>query len=102
MSEVVTPLIYQFGIGGIGGFIVGFAVKKIGKIVAVILGLILILLIYLSTQAIISINYSALFDWLAGSLGLVGSAFSWVAGIISLLPFAGSFVAGFLLGFKIG
>jgi len=102
MSEIVSPLIYQLGIGGIGGFIVGFAVKKIGKIVAVILGLILILLIYLSTQAIISINYSALFDWLAGSLGLVGSAFSWIVGIISLLPFAGSFVGGFLLGFKLG
>lgn len=102
MSEIVSPLIYQLGIGGIGGFIVGYAIKKIGKIIAVIIGLILIFLIYLSTQAIISINYGALFDWLAGSLGMVGSAFSWVVGIISLLPFAGSFVVGFLLGFKLG
>jgi uncharacterized membrane protein (Fun14 family) len=59
-------------------------------------------LIYLGTQGIISINYTALLDALSGSLGSLGSAFSWLISIISLIPFAGSFVVGLLLGLKIG
>ncbi len=102
MSEVISPIVYQLGIGGIGGLIVGFAVKKIGKIIAFIVGLGLIALIYLSTQGIISINWGPLWSAIAGGLGLATSAFNWIVGVISLLPFAGSFVAGFLIGFKIG
>jgi uncharacterized membrane protein (Fun14 family) len=34
------------GIGGIGGFIVGYAFKKLLKIVAVIVGLFILALIY--------------------------------------------------------
>ena len=32
MSEILTPVVYQLGLGGIGGFIVGYAIKKIVKI----------------------------------------------------------------------
>ena len=102
MSEVLSPIVYQLGIGGIGGFTVGFAVKKIGKIIAFFIGLGLIALIYLSTQGIININYGALWNSLASGLGLATSAFNWIVGVISLLPFAGSFIVGFLIGFKIG
>jgi uncharacterized membrane protein (Fun14 family) len=28
MSEVITPVVYQLGLGAVGGFIVGFALKK--------------------------------------------------------------------------
>jgi uncharacterized membrane protein (Fun14 family) len=93
---------FQLGAGGIGGFIVGYAVKKISKLVAVVIGLFLIALIYLGTQNIISINYDALWKAMADAFGLASSGFSWLVGIISLLPFAGSFVVGFLLGFKLG
>jgi uncharacterized membrane protein (Fun14 family) len=93
---------FQLGAGGIGGFIVGYAVKKISKLVAVVIGLFLIALIYLGTQNIISINYDALWKAMADAFGLASSGFSWLIGIISLLPFAGSFVVGFLLGFKLG
>jgi len=102
MSEIVSPLVYQLGIGGIGGFIVGYAVKKISKLIAVVIGLFIIVLLYLGTQGIISINYSALWNALAGSLGFAGQAASWLIGLISLLPFMGSFIVGFLLGFKLG
>jgi len=102
MSEILSPLVYQLGIGAIGGFIVGYAVKKIGKLIAIVIGLFIIALIYLGVKGIISINYEALWTVLAGLLGMAGSAFSWTVGIISLLPFAGSFIAGFLLGFKLG
>jgi len=102
MSEILSPLVYQLGIGGIGGFIVGYAMKKISKLIIVLIGLFMIALIYLGTQGIIGINYGALFDLLAKSLGLAESAFSWLVGLISLIPFMGSFLVGFLLGFKLG
>ncbi len=102
MSEVLTPLVYQLGVGGIGGLIIGFTLKKISKIFIMIIGIFLIALIYLGTQNIISINYTALFDALQKSILLVNPAINWVIGLVSLLPFAGSFVAGFFIGFKLG
>lgn len=102
MSELFPSLGYQVGIGAVGGFIVGYAVKKMSKLIVMLVGLFLIVLIYLGTQGIISINYEALWKALANSLGMAESAFSWLVSIISLLPFAGSFIAAFLLGFKLG
>jgi uncharacterized membrane protein (Fun14 family) len=102
MSEIISPLAYQLGLGGIGGFIVGFAVKKLSKLIAILIGLFIIALIYLSTRGIISINYEKLWDALKNALGFVGQATEWFISVISLLPFMGSFVVGFLLGFKLG
>jgi uncharacterized membrane protein (Fun14 family) len=102
MSEIISPLAYQLGLGGIGGFIVGYAVKKLSKLIAIVIGLFIIALIYLGTQGIISINYGALWEKLEGIVGSAEHVFSWFIGLISLLPFMGSFVVGFLLGFKLG
>ena len=102
MSEIVSPLVFQLGIGGVGGFIVGFALKKLSKLVLFLTGLFILALIYLSTQGIINVDYASLFNALSGLIGSAGAAFSWLVGVISLLPFAGSFLVGFLLGFKIG
>jgi uncharacterized membrane protein (Fun14 family) len=102
MSEVVTPLVFQLGVGGVGGFIVGFAVKKLSKLILFLIGIFIIALIYLSTQGIININYTALWNALSALIGAAGSAFSWLIGVISLLPFAASFIVGFLIGLKVG
>lgn len=102
MSEVITPIVYQLGLGAIGGFIVGFAIKKITKLFIVILGLFLLALLYLGINDVISINYGALWTTVASWLGVAGQAASWIVGVISLVPFFGSFGVGLLLGFKIG
>ncbi|MEM3672859.1 MAG: FUN14 domain-containing protein [Candidatus Bathyarchaeia archaeon] len=102
MSEIVSPLVYQLGLGGIGGFIVGFAFKKISKLVLVVIGSFIIALLYMGVSGIININYERLWDSLAGLLKFAGEAAGWLIGLISIIPFFGSFFAGFLLGFKIG
>jgi uncharacterized membrane protein (Fun14 family) len=102
LSEVVAPLVFQLSVGGVGGFIVGFALKKLSKLVLVLIGVFILALIYLSTRGIININYSSLWTALANLLGSAGSAFSWLIGVISVLPFAGSFIAGLLIGLKLG
>ena len=85
-----------------GGFIVGFAIKKISKFIAFLLGLLVMLLLYLGTSGIITINYEGLWNTLAGTIGFAAQAVAWVIGLLSLLPFMGGFLAGFLLGFKFG
>jgi uncharacterized membrane protein (Fun14 family) len=102
MNELISPLAYQIGIGGIGGFIVGYAVKKISKLIIVLTGLAILALLYLGISGVISINYGKLWEALSNFLVFLGQAASWIVGLISVLPFAGSFIAGFLLGFKLG
>ncbi len=102
MSEVFSSIGYQLGLGGIGGFIVGYTLKKLSKLVVVLIGLLVIFLLYLGTSGVISINYDSLWQALANLLGLAAGAVGWIVGVISVIPFLGSFFAGFFLGFKLG
>ena len=102
MSEIITPVVYQLGIGGVGGFIVGFALKKLAKLFIVIIGIFILALLYLGINNVININYNALWTTIANALGIAGQAASWIVGVISLLPFVGSLALGFILGFKLG
>lgn len=102
MSEVLPPIVYELGIGGIGGFVVGYALKKISKLILILIGLFIAVLIYLGIKGVISVNYEALFTFISNLFGLAGNAISWFVHTIALLPFAASFIVGFLLGFKLG
>ena len=102
LSELLSPVIFQFGTGGIGGFIVGYAMKKISKLLAILVGLFIVFLLYLSTQGIITVNYGELWNALASLFAFAKESASWFIGLISLLPFMGSFIVGLILGFKLG
>lgn len=93
---------YQLGVGGIGGFIIGYTIKKISKLIIVLIGLFIMVLLYLGTTGIISINYPQLWDAIRSFPGFATQLGIWLIGLISLLPFMGSFIAGFFLGFKLG
>jgi uncharacterized membrane protein (Fun14 family) len=102
MSEIITPVVYQLGLGAVGGFVVGFALKKIAKIFLIVLGIFIVALLYLGASNIININFGALWDAVGGWLGGAGQAASWLVGLIAIIPFIGSFAVGFFLGFKLG
>ncbi len=102
MSEIATPLVFQLGTGAIGGFVVGYAIKKVAKLIVVLIGIFLLALIYLSSQGILYVNYDKLSDAVSGWLGGTGQAVNWLTPIIAHLPFAGTFLVGFFLGFKLG
>ncbi|RLI13757.1 hypothetical protein DRO41_06790 [Candidatus Bathyarchaeota archaeon] len=102
MSSVFPSVAYQLGIGGVGGFVLGYIIKKVSKLIAVLLGLFILFLLYLGVKRVISINYDALWKAIRDLLGFAGQAAGWLIGFVSLLPFMGSFIAGFLLGFKAG
>jgi len=102
LVEVITPLLTQLGVGGIAGLCVGYALMKIGRFVALILGIAFLGLEGLAYKGIININYVALEEWVNGMIGQVGIAEGILTTVISNLPFAASFLAGFYLGVKIG
>ena len=102
MSEVLTPVVYQLGVGGVLGFFAGYAVKKLTKLIAAAAGLLALLLIYLGYEGIITVNYDKLAEKVQILIGVVSQAPSMITPIISSLPFAGSFLAGAALGLKFG
>jgi len=101
LSELVIPVVYQVGIGGIGGFFVGYAIRKVAKIVAVILGIFLLSLISLAYVGTISVNYDKLTEVLS-KLTIPEQAVELLMPILANLPFAGSFTIAFLIGLKKG
>lgn len=100
-TEVFGPIAAQLGTGGIGGFLVGYSIKKVAKIVAVMLGLLFVGLQYLAYVGILQINYDKLIESAQGLTGRVGE-FTLPSFLISNIPFAGSFAAGFAIGFAKG
>lgn len=103
MSEILPSILYQLGLGGIGGFVIGYTLKKISKFLLILMGVLLIFLLYLGTRGVININYVKLEEAVMDLIGGAGQAASWLIGTtISLIPFAGSFLAGFAVGFKLG
>ncbi len=88
MVEILTPLLTQLGVGGIAGLCTGYALKKIGKFIALILGIAFIGLELLAYKGIISINYSALQEWANGVIGQVARRRVVLTVIIGNLPFA--------------
>jgi uncharacterized membrane protein (Fun14 family) len=53
----IMPFASTIGFGGIAGFLVGFALKRIMKILAVIAGVFFAALLYLESQHIVNVNW---------------------------------------------
>ncbi|MBN1358819.1 hypothetical protein JW988_08645 [Candidatus Bathyarchaeota archaeon] len=102
MSEIIGPVVYELGLGAVGGFVVGYALKKIAKIFLIVIGVFIAALLYLGASDIININFGALWNAVGGWLGGASAAASVLIGLIALIPFIGSFAIGFFLGFKLG
>jgi uncharacterized membrane protein (Fun14 family) len=101
--ESISPTLFSIGSGGLIGFLVGFAIKRIFKILAVLAGLFFGSLIYLQSQDIISINWDKLqsmsqtsVSTLAHSLTDVGQI-SVISGNLGI-PLTGGLAAGFAFG----
>jgi uncharacterized membrane protein (Fun14 family) len=98
MSEVLPPIAYQLGLGGFGGFLVGYILKKVIKI-AIVIGAVVLVLVYFAYRDVIGVNYNELIGSVSG---YVGSAWEFLTPLLSNLPFIGSFILGLMLGLKAG
>ncbi len=93
-------LALEAGGGAVIGGLIGFAAKKIAKLLAVIVGVQLVVFRYLESQGILIV------DWDALSGGLVSASEradpSYLESFISTLSVGAGFTAGFLIGFHRG
>jgi uncharacterized membrane protein (Fun14 family) len=99
-----TQLGIDVGGGAVIGGIIGFAAKKLAKVIAIILGLELALFKFLESQQILTVDWERLS---AGLLGAGEAAASqtppnWVMTVLETLSISAGFTGGFLLGFKKG
>jgi uncharacterized membrane protein (Fun14 family) len=60
IAAATSPLLTSIGFSGLIGFLIGFAVKKVMKILAVGAGIFFAALMYLESQNIVNINWDKL------------------------------------------
>jgi uncharacterized membrane protein (Fun14 family) len=117
-----SPLLTTVGFGRLIGFLIGFVIKKLFKILAIIAGIFLAALMYLEQQGILNINWDKINVAYHGALTAVtntitnsstvsgGIGGSHAAATSSFLPatmmmtnlgipLTGSMAAGFAIGF---
>lgn len=98
-----TYILFNAGAGFILGFAVGYALKKLLKLVLLFLGLITLLLLALEYYGIIQVNYGKFVQLVQTALNATRSATSGIVShALASLPFAGSFAVGLAVGFKAG
>jgi uncharacterized membrane protein (Fun14 family) len=100
----VQQLGLEFGGGALIGGLIGFAAKKVAKLIAVIIGLELALFKFLESRQILTVDWERLTAGLVGVGETAASSTppSWIMTILSTLSIGAGFTGGFLLGFKKG
>jgi uncharacterized membrane protein (Fun14 family) len=96
---------FELGSGAVVGGIVGFAAKKLAKIIAVIVGLELALFKFLESRGIITVDWERLtagFVSTAQNAAQSGAPPTWLQTILSTLSISAGFTGGFFLGFRRG
>jgi uncharacterized membrane protein (Fun14 family) len=101
LSEAFSVIIFQLGIGGIGGFFIGYAVRKVLKI-ALILGIFVFSLLFLVYAKVIGINYGGLANALSSFFGTVNPVLGSLGPLLLNLPLIGSLIIGLIAGYKMG
>jgi uncharacterized membrane protein (Fun14 family) len=94
----------EFGSGAVIGGIIGFAAKKVAKIIAVLVGLELALFKFLESRGILMVDWERLTGGLVGAAedAATGAPPDWIMTILSTLSISAGFTGGFLVGFKKG
>lgn len=92
----------QLAIGGLVGFLVGFALKKVTKIALLLAGIFFVTLAYLEYNKFIIVNYEQFELAINGLLQNVGANFVIPSFLAMNLPLLASFGAALAFGFKKG
>lgn len=97
----IAPYLEQLSFGLIAGFAVGYAFKKLGKLVAFALGLLFIALQVLAFYGLVTINWGEIQSRVDPLLEAESLRQLW-QGLLAVLTFNITFAAAFVPGFVIG
>lgn len=94
----------EFGSGAAIGSVMGFAAKKVAKLIAVLVGIELALFKFLESRGILTVDWERLSSGMmkAGEAAQGGTPPSWMMSILSTLSVGAGFTGGFLVGFRKG
>ena len=94
----------EFGSGAVVGGIIGFAAKKVAKLIAILVGLELALFKFLESRGILTVDWDRLSAGVlkTGEVAQNGAPPSWVTTILSTLSVGAGFTGGFMVGFRKG
>jgi len=99
LNESFAPILFQMCIGGIGGFLIGYAIRKFFKI-ALILGAIVFSLIFLAYTNVINVDYGGLSEMVSSFVNAVNPALNLFTPLLAHIPFIVSLILGLILGLK--
>ena len=101
-NSLFVKIIAMLGFGGICGFVTGFAVKKVARIFAVILGVIFIVIQFFAFKGWIVVDWNQIAQSSDLFTGEGASRFmkSLLNVLTTNLPFGSSFLIGFFMGVK--
>ena len=105
VTEVMIPLLSQLGLGAVIGFCVGFMVKKVSKIAALVVGLAFVMLQVLAYYGVITIDWAPIKGWWDQATDpdtLQGQWASVRSILFANVPALGGAVPGFVMGLKAG
>ncbi|MFQ5970345.1 MAG: FUN14 domain-containing protein [Nitrososphaerales archaeon] len=102
LDIIAGPLASQLAIGGIIGFLIGFALKKMTKIALVLAGIFFVTLVYLEYNQFITINYEQFELAINGFLQNAGINFALPSFLATNLPLIASFGGALAFGLKKG
>ncbi|MDZ7746188.1 MAG: FUN14 domain-containing protein [Halobacteriales archaeon] len=94
----------ELGSGAVIGGIIGFAAKKVAKLIAILVGIELALFKFLESRDIITVDWEKLSGGFmkASQNAASGAPPSWVNTILSTLSISAGFTGGFFVGFRKG
>ncbi|MEX2541935.1 MAG: FUN14 domain-containing protein [Trueperaceae bacterium] len=101
----VAPYLQQLTFGAVAGFVVGYALKKVGKLVALAFGILFVAIQALAFYGLITVNWGEVrgrFDPLLEPRSLDRAWRSLVAMLTYNITFAAAFVPALIIGLKRG
>lgn len=101
----LSPYLGQVTFGGLAGYAVGYALKKVGRFLAIALGLLFIAVQLLAQAGYIQVDWTRIQRDVEPLLQQPGLQSLWERLLKTLtynLPFGASFVGGLVLGLRAG
>jgi uncharacterized membrane protein (Fun14 family) len=107
-AEIIAPISAIVGGGFFGGLLLGYAIKKVVKLIAVIVGLFIAGLAYLQYQQIAAFDWNRIEVLASAALGYLTTQITNSQEAIAFsmsnfgIPLSGGMSAGFAVGFMKG
>jgi uncharacterized membrane protein (Fun14 family) len=101
--DSVAPTLFTIGSEGLIGFLAGFALKRVFKIIAVVVGLFFAALMYFQSQNLISVNWDKIQSMSQGVVSALVHSLTDTGQISTItgnlgIPLTGGLAAGFAIG----